>query len=273
MKQDDRVTQFDLHAYVDRQLSCERVEEIEAWLHIRPREFENVRQWQRQNDALIRALDINAFNKIPSRLDLPALSVRQRPVYRMIVLSFLLIFSGVLLGWFAHAPVKSHAATFDYTGPAISAFKVFSTEVRHPVEINADQEFALIKWLSRRLNYPLKIPRLDSFGYELIGGRLLAVYDGPAAQIMFENEAGNRITLFVIRSSSEQETAFRYSRERDISMFYWIDKGIGYAIIGKTDRQSLLGISHLVYEQLNSLYRPAPQLPAVSEKGPRRSAT
>lgn len=273
MKQDRQITQSDLHAYVDQQLADERLEAVETWLRDHPKERANVRRWQRQNDALLRAFDKKHFTQIPSRLDVTRLKARQRPVYQSIAASLLLLVVGGLIGWFAHAPLQTQTASFDFTRPAIAAFRVYTAEVRHPVEVGADQASHLIKWLSKRLDYPLKIPRLDSLGYELIGGRLLAISEGPAAQLMFEDLAGNRITLFATQSPGKQETAFHFSRDRDISAFYWIDDAIGYAIIGKTDRQSLLRIAHLVYAQLNGLHTPAQPLPAAPEKAPRPSAT
>ena len=50
---------------------------------------------------------------------------------------------------------------------------VYSPDVRRPVEVTADQEDQLVKWLSKRLGTPVSPPKLGALGYELIGGRLL----------------------------------------------------------------------------------------------------
>jgi anti-sigma factor RsiW len=41
------------------------------------------------------------------------------------------------------------------------------------------------------------VPQLSSQGYELVGGRLLPGGDGTAAQFVFHNPAGQRITLYL----------------------------------------------------------------------------
>ena len=62
---------------------------------------------------------------------------------------------------------------------AAVAHVVYSPEVRHPVEVAADQEAHLVAWLSKRLGTPLKIPRLDALGFG--AGRRAAAAGRPGA--------------------------------------------------------------------------------------------
>jgi anti-sigma factor RsiW len=134
------------------------------------------------------------------------------------------------------------------TADAIAAHRVYSVEVRHPVEVNADQETHLVQWLSKRLGRELTVPDLSPAGFRLMGGRLLPAEDGPAAQFMYENTSGERLTLY-LRVGVGGETAFRYHEEGGIGAFYWSDEGFGYAIAAKADRELLLRIAELVYKQ------------------------
>lgn len=140
---------------------------------------------------------------------------------------------------------------------AAVAHAVFSPEKRHPVEVAASEQQHLVQWLSKRLDRPLKVPDLSTRGYALVGGRLLPGEDGARAQFMFEDPAGERITLYIgavegqaATAASARETAFRFAGNGPVPSFYWVDRGFGYAITGKLPREALLGIATLVYQQL-----------------------
>jgi anti-sigma factor RsiW len=121
-------------------------------------------------------------------------------------------------------------------------------EARHTVEVNADQEAHLVQWLSKRLGRELIVPDLAPAGFRLMGGRLLPAEYGPAAQFMYENGSGERLTLY-LRAGVRDETAFRYHQEGGIGAFCWSDEGFGYAIAAKADRELLLRIAELVHKQ------------------------
>ena len=134
------------------------------------------------------------------------------------------------------------------TADAIAAHRTFSVEARHPVEVDAGQEAHLVQWLSKRLGRQLVVPDLMAAGFRLMGGRLLPAEDGSAAQFMYQNNSGDRLTLY-LRAGVGDETAFRYHEEGGVGAFYWSDEGFGYAIAAKADRNLLLRIAELVYRQ------------------------
>jgi anti-sigma factor RsiW len=105
-----------------------------------------------------------------------------------------------------------------------------------------------VQWLSKRLGRPLVVPNLTAAGFQLIGGRLLPAEEGAAAQFMYQNGKGERLTLY-LRSGIGGETAFRYQEDAGIGAFYWSDQGFGYAIAAKGDRDLLLRIAEMVYRQ------------------------
>jgi len=136
---------------------------------------------------------------------------------------------------------------------------VYSPEVRHPVEVGAEQEAHLAAWLSKRLGGPLKPPHLESAGYALVGGRLLpgesAAGGGAVAQFMYQAANGQRLTLYVRNDASgARETAFRTAQEGGVRVFYWLDGRFGYALSGESaafTSAELLRVATLVYRQLN----------------------
>jgi anti-sigma factor RsiW len=120
------------------------------------------------------------------------------------------------------------------------------------VEVGADQEQHLVTWLSKRLGTKVRAPRLDEAGMSLVGGRLLPGESGPVAQFMYQTPAGRRITLYVrAEARGQKETAFRYARESNVGVFYWVDRNCGYALASADlSKDELLRIATMVYKQI-----------------------
>ena len=160
---------------------------------------------------------------------------------------------GLAMPDFKQSPPQS-AAAVQLPIRAARAHVVYSPEVRHPVEVDAKEHDHLVKWLSKRLDYPLKVPVLSQEGFELLGGRLLPGGEGqPVAQFMYQDASGKRLTLYVTRSKKgDQVTAFRFAQEGNVAVFYWIDNDCGYALSGELDKPALARVASLVYKQLQS---------------------
>ena len=122
------------------------------------------------------------------------------------------------------------------------AYAVYTPEQRHPVEVAASEEGHLVSWLSKRLNRPLSVPSLQEYGYSLVGGRLLPGDAGPAAQFMYENTEGARLTLYVT-DIPDNETAFRLFRDGNRRTFYWVSDHVGYALSGPISEGKLREIA------------------------------
>lgn len=137
---------------------------------------------------------------------------------------------------------------------ATVAHAVFAPEVRHPVELDATELQALNAWLSARLGRHMRAPDLSSLGFSLVGGRLLPAESGkPAAQFMYEDRQGQRLTVY-LRGMAQPtpETAFRYVDEGSVSTFYWVERNWGYALSGELSRPQLLQAARSIYEQLST---------------------
>ena len=147
---------------------------------------------------------------------------------------------------------------------AAVAHQVFATDQGRPVEVAADQEQAMVKWLSRRLGEPLRVPVLADAGYELVGGRVLPGAQGAVAQLMYSNARDERLTLYVTREAAGGQTAFRFAQEGPTRVFYWIDRKLGYALSGDVSREELWRICEEVYRQLD--------MPATPRTAPGRVA-
>lgn len=77
-------------------------------------------------------------------------------------------------------------------------------------------------------------------------------FAGPAAQFMYQDARGQRLTLYVRSDAGgNAETAFRYAHENNLGVFYWLDGNFGYALSGELDKPELLRVAQVVYRQLN----------------------
>lgn len=254
-----RPPENDLHAYVDDQLAAERSAQIERWLADSAADAERVQAWQRHKAALHSAYDDTLNAPIPERLRRIAAPRRNAWSWRMA--AALACFSiGGLTGFFLRsAPSDSVVGPYPTSLPASRfahnaavAHAVYSPEVRHPVEVAADQETHLVQWLSKRLGTPLKVPQLTAQGFDLIGGRLLPGDQGAAAQFMYQDASGRRLTLYVRTDAADNGgTAFRFAREEKISIFYWLDGQLGYALSAEMPREQLLQLAEATYRQLS----------------------
>jgi anti-sigma factor RsiW len=258
--EDAAIGEEDLQAYVDGRASSERQAEIEAYLAQHPDVRERVALERRQRTTLRGQLQSKFAEPVPSRLWIANIqAARGRRLARRLGLAaagLALFVVGAGAGWVGAsrmetASAKAPPATTAVAANASAAYRTFVVEVAHPVEVDARHEAHLLQWLSRRLGKPLAAPDLARFGYRLMGGRLLPSDSGAAAQLMYDDPAGKRLTVYV-RAAQGSETAFRFWHEGETSTFAWIDQGFGFAVTGAVSRDELLPIAEAVYHGLNS---------------------
>ena len=247
------ISEDDLHAWADGRLDGNRRADLEAWLAQHPAERARLEGWQAQKRLLHGKFDALLEEPLPARL-LEATKPPARPVWRQAAAVAWLAL-GSIIGFLLHDSVAPTGPSLSASLPrqAAIAHAVYSPEMRHPVEVGADQETHLVAWLSKRLGTPLKVPVLKDAGYTLVGGRLLPGDGGPVAQFMYQDGSGRRLTLYVRTQDGNKETAFRFAREGGIGVFYWLDGHLGYALSGEQGQPELLKVATLVYRQLNPM--------------------
>jgi anti-sigma factor RsiW len=246
----------DLQAFVDDRLAGDRFAAVEAYLAHHPEVRERVMIEHRHRMSLRAQLDAKFAEPIPARLSIANIQAARRSrrtgQARLAVAAIAIFVIGASSGWFANrlqpfAPgVAPAPATTTVAQSATAAYRTFVVEVAHPVEVGASQEAHLLQWLSKRLGKPLTAPDLTKFGYRLMGGRLLPSGSGSAAQLMYDDASGRRLTIYV-RAAEGSETAFRFQQEGDASTFAWIDQGFGFAVTAMANRDELLPIAEAVY--------------------------
>jgi anti-sigma factor RsiW len=250
----------DLHGYVDKRLTPERMAAVEAYIAAHPEAASRVLHYEEQRQALRSALQAKHDEPIPVRLRVAIIQAERRRRWRQtlgrIAAAGLWLLIGAAGGWFASeelspwqmAQKTTASEEEDLAQAALVAHRIFVAEVRHPVEVDASQEKHLIEWLSKRLAHPLHVPNLSAQGYRLMGGRLLPASTGPAAQLMYDDGTGRRLTVY-LTAEEGGETSFRYVQDGDLGGFYWRDAGFCYAVLAQAERQVLLATAEAIYRQ------------------------
>jgi len=246
----------DLTALADDRLPAERRPVVAAYLAAHPDVALRVEADMAQRDALRASLAAKFNEPVPSRLRIANIAASRRARLttrlRLVAASLLLLAIGAAGGWGLRALSLPGApeppAAISLAGAAFDAYRTFVVEVAHPVEVRAENEAHLIGWLSKRIGKPLKAPDLGRFGFRLMGGRVLPASSGAAAMLMYDNDLGARLTVY-IRADKGAETAFQFRREGDVSTFMWLDRGFGFAISAPLDRTRLLPIAEAVYKE------------------------
>jgi anti-sigma factor RsiW len=256
------VEEPELNAHLDGQLPSGRAAAVAAYLAAHPEAQARLQQYAQQQQVLRDAIAAQSAEPPPARLRVMRLAAagRRRQLRRLAAAAaaVLLLFVGGVGGWTARRaesrlalPEASGMRAF--TSDAIDAYRVFSVEVRHPVEVDAGHETHLVQWLSKRLGRPLVVPDFAKLGFQLMGGRLLPSDNGAAAQLMYDDKKGSRLTVYYQPVGfAGAGTEFRYRQSGGIGTFYWSEEGFGYAIAGKADRDLLLKAAEIVYRQITA---------------------
>jgi anti-sigma factor RsiW len=260
------LSEDDLHAYADNRLPSQRVQEIAETLAREPALAARVAEIRRQNVLLRDALDPWLSEPLPPRLLLASTrAARSRlPWLRPALGIAASLVVGVMIGWFGRDQILQLEGTpVTFPRQAALTHALYAADVNRPVEIWAADEQRMVTWLSKRLGFQLRAPDLQSVGFSLVGGRLVAGNEKPAALFMYEDADKHRISLLVRRDNiPTKETAFRYAYEDGVGVFYWIDENCGYAISGgRIDKGQLLAIARVVYGQLAAFEAAPPPRP------------
>jgi len=242
-----------IQAYVDGQLDEADRQSFEALLQRDDELAARVAAYQQQNDLLRQMFNPVLDEPVPEHLALPS---TRKPWFSLsVAASLALVLSGGALGWLvrgAVVPTAAEIALASLPQSARVAYVTYAPEVVHPVEVDAKQEAHLVKWLSKRLGADVRAPDLAPLGFSLVGGRLLPADNGPAAQFMYEDNQGNRMTLYVRQNRGEQtNTAFRFQEKDADKTFYWVDGDLGYALTATIDKTRLMQAANRVYHALS----------------------
>jgi anti-sigma factor RsiW len=252
-----RMSDGELHALVDGELIGEEAAAMQAALVGAPADVQFVRDVAALNERLEAGYAGVLSEPVPDRLKVLASRIPERGAglaRRMLMLAAAMAMTlaagaaGYGMARYAGTPNGKREAAF--VTNALTAHSLYVPEMRHPVEVGASEEQHLVKWLTRRVGAAVRAPELAEHGWTLMGGRLLPDRGQPAAQLMYEDGGGRRLTLYVRKETALDNAAFRFTELGDFAAFYWIDRPLAYALAGRLERDELMGLASSIYAQL-----------------------
>jgi anti-sigma factor RsiW len=249
------IAEEELHAYVDNMLDADRLPAVLRYLQEHPEAAQQVAAYRAQREALRSAFAAVAAEPIPPRLLLERL-IQERLSRKWIpwraaaavVLAFGLGAGG---GWFLHGDLPAQNTLRLLAQDAVANHMVYSADQRRPTELGATQRDDLARWVSNRLKHPVAPPDLTADGYTYMGGRLAATSDGPAGLFMYDNGKGVRLTVFVLPLHSAASAPIQHVDFAHVDGCAWIDKNIGYTVVGDLPPAELRRIAEVVRQQLS----------------------
>jgi len=261
-----------LSAWLDDALTADQRAQMDAWLRDHPDDAARVRLWAADRDAVRARLASAIEDPVPTRLEQVvwnhAPATAPRGWLRWAAAAVLFVAGGVAgaggMWRLLQDDAGPLAAGSGWEHRALAAHAVYVPEVRHPVEVSVQaatpqdsraQEEHLARWLTKRIDRPVKLFDLRSLGYELVGGRLLPEPNGACAQLMYQKtgEASpQRVTVYLRKPDADTPAAFRYERRGELGMFYWVEGSTGYALVGSLSRDELLKLAEAIYKQVQS---------------------
>lgn len=254
------IEEDELQAYVDGRLSPERRAAVENHLARHPEVAARIESYVTHRQQLREVLRFKAEEPIPPRLRIAALARRRRVDARRWLMYAASVAVAVIVGgaagWAGRGAFdggERHWA--DLAAYALGAHRVFVADARRPVEVRADAEDQLVRWLSSRIGRPIAVPDLRSASLRFMGGRLLATPDGPAAQLMYDDAAGTRVTVFLQadpRPNPIGAGGIRQVSIDGIGSLNWSDERFTYIVSAALDPGRLDAVGRLVRSQVTT---------------------
>lgn len=245
-----RISDSELQRFIDGELNEARSKVVSDCLTNDVALREKVEAYREINHNLADAFNPSRLPPVQNR-SLFIAPGRGRMGIRNIAASLFLLGIGGILGFSLNIQLSSNSYVRPIAVDAAFAHTVYVPEVLHPVEVDAKQRDHLNAWLSKRLHNPISAPDLRDAGYLLIGGRLLPDEHRAAAQFMYEDSSGERMTIFIRQALNTPETAFLHSENKSLGIVYWVDDGLAYALTAAAKKNHLIQTAKAVYRFFN----------------------
>ena len=227
----------DIHAYVDGRLDDTRRQAVEFYFAQHPHRAEEVRAWQRVAHELRAALGSWMPEADNPSLDPSALRAQRRQTWRArLAIAAMLVLSiglGGIGGWQAHG--VRQASREAPMSDAMQAYRMFAQQRGAMLDVTEQHDGDLQIWLDNHFHRAPQLPNLQAAGFHPVGGRLLALSEGAAAMVLYENAQGNAIS-FYIRPPSKVAALPRGQRQEGTLMaVYGPSDGYNVAMVSRAD--------------------------------------
>jgi anti-sigma factor RsiW len=276
-KEGNSVTDEVLGAYIDGELDETMRIEVEAYLAANPRAVEYVQQASKLRDNLHRLFDNQLAVPLPphhaelaEELERHTSCRKRSPIRPQLLaacIAALVLVAGAGLGWrYLSSDITGQRmfALFDQQVPAEGkAQKQQVSGGQQVLNDSGGQQVATKQAVAASQGDDLEggqpsatgeqapapavsAPDFSSFGFNLVGTRVLAKHDDRSMQLIYESSEGARVELFYTSGSSISKSSLTLMEEGPIAVLFWHNAGRSYSLIGEVDRNTLLEIGKVV---------------------------
>lgn len=237
MNDDLHINDMMRHAYVDGRLNAQEQEMMNRYLAAHPQEARKLDAW-RKDAAQLRAALHTAEAPLNPALDPVAIRMRlkERSSARWKLAASVLVALciGGLSGWQLNSGPTAQSRLADRPLPmqdAIAAYRVFAGNPALRADALA-AETDLQQWVAANFSNAQRLPDLTANGFHPVYARMLVTEQGPAAVIMYKNDAGQQ-TGFYIRPPGPGNKLLPKGQRQEGPLLtrYWSDHGYNYALV------------------------------------------
>jgi anti-sigma factor RsiW len=246
MNDRDEIGEDELQAFVDGRLREARNPAVLAYLARHPGHMQRILVYAAQRFELrnrLRKAKLPADDPDTLRLQHELAERLSKPIYRKWIGWAAMVTLLLGAGWWAHALSESYLEWPALLEEATQAHQVFGDDPQRPVELAAAARQEMRSWFSRQLGAQVEIPSLRQLGFGLVGGRLLAGESGPVAQLLYEDAAGDRLTLCLAAEPAENGPEIRLTEVAGLTAGYWDEGDLAYALVGATTERELATVA------------------------------
>lgn len=250
-------TERDIHLALDGEMPVEERQAFERWLEANPDMKARWTRYEADRARLRETLAPILHEPLPPALTgatgRPGENSRRTIWWRSAAAALIFAAGGAIgYGVSEWKPFAAEPETDEIANWAIAAHLVYAAEKLHVVEVPAAQQEHLVRWLSNRVGTKVLAPDFSAAGYSLIGGRLLPAGKGRAAQLMYENAAGDRVSLYIADNARQQKAGFEVHHEKEGCALYWMEKGFAYAVAGTSTEEELQALANIAHQQFQT---------------------
>jgi anti-sigma factor RsiW len=231
------ISETEVEAYIDGELDLERRLAVESWLVEHPESAVRVIADFRSRTALaLLQLEVTGSARLmanAARLSrrLPSVPTAPRRLMSIaagVVLAILIGVGLIFPGSQAVAEPPRYVA---------DAFMAYRTAVLRANMASQPESPVLDKGEILRATR-IKVPPLPA-GWQLTDAQIFPSHDGPALQIMVRAADGKRLSIFAVRSPSAAPRLPVSVRRGDMSVAYWRNGDVAYAVTGSSEPEAL----------------------------------
>lgn len=161
-----------------------------------------------------------------------------------IAASVVALFVGLAGGFFAQqvtAP-QTVVASRGWLDDIADYHRVYSKQVRHLVEVGAEETDHIESWLTKTVGAPVQVPDLSDFGLTFQGARLLVAAGKPVAQLVYTNSDGAVVALCIIQNNVPRD-GISAEQRGEFEMVLWGGENSNLVIVGDVGEADLYSIA------------------------------